>query len=251
MNDDKSVHSGHRERLLETVHNVGLYGLSKIQVMEFVLCYIFPRGDVNPLAHRLLDKFKNISTVFDASIDDLKAVKGMGDMSAKKLKAMVEIFNIYTSSKANKEDGLGTFGDIYDYAESIMRYKNIEELYVFGFNSRGDYVADRCLARGTLKMVGIEIREISNFVNTYKVPIVYIAHNHPGGSCLPSQQDIVSAKELKNKFEFSCCELRDNFIVGEDGIYSINDKKMKRVFGKNDKYMDIVTLLNKNGTNRF
>ena len=73
MNDDKSVHSGHRERLLETVHNVGLYGLSKIQVMEFVLCYIFPRGDVNPLAHRLLDKFKNISTVFDASIDDLRS----------------------------------------------------------------------------------------------------------------------------------------------------------------------------------
>ncbi len=251
MKDDKNVHYGHRERLLDTVHNVGLYGLNKVQVMEFILFYIFPRGDVNPLAHRLIDKFKNISTVMDASLDDIKTVKGMGETSAKKLKALIEIFNIYTSSKANREDGLSTFGDIYDYAESIMRYKDVEELYVFGFNSRGDYVADRCLARGTLKMVGIEIREISNFVNTYKVPVVYIAHNHPGGSCIPSQQDIVSAKDLKNKFEFSGCELRDNFIVGEDGIYSIQSKVMKRVFGKNDKYIDIVTLLNKKGTRNF
>ena len=243
--EDNNIHAGHRERLLETVYKVGLYGLSDVQVMEFILFYVFPRGDVNPLAHRLLDKFKNISTVLDASLNDLAVVKGMGQTSAKKLKSIVEIFNIYTSSKANKDDGLSNFGDIYGYAESLLRHKNTEELYVFGFNSSGEFVADRCLARGTLKMVGIDMREISNFVNTYNVPIVYVAHNHPDNSCKPSKQDIVSAEELKRKFEFSGCELRDNFIVGNDGIFSIYEKGLKRVFGKNDKFDDILELINK------
>ena len=111
--DEKNIHSGHRERLLETVCNVGLQGLSKIQIMEFILFYIFPRGDVNPLAHRLLDKFKNISFVLDASVEDLMAVRGMGRTSARKLRSLVEIFNVYTSSKASRKGGLNTFGDIH------------------------------------------------------------------------------------------------------------------------------------------
>lgn len=242
---EENIHSGHRERLLETVYNVGLQGLSNIQIMEFILFYVFPRGDVNPLAHRLLDKFKNISFVLDASLDDLVAVKGMGKTSAKKLKSIVEIFNVYTTAKANRKGGLYTFGDIYDYAESLLRYKTTEEFYVFGFDNKGEYVADRCLARGTLNMVGIEMREISNFVNTYKVPVVYIAHNHPGGSCIASPQDKIAAQQLKRKFEFNGCELRDNFIVGDDGIYSIEEDIMKRVFTSNERFNDIVSLLNR------
>ena len=82
--DESNIHAGHRERLIETVHKVGLTEISSIQAMEFILCYIFPRGDVNPLAHRLLDKFKKISFVLDASVEDLCEVKGMGQLSAKK-----------------------------------------------------------------------------------------------------------------------------------------------------------------------
>ncbi len=243
--DEKNIHSGHRERLLETVCNVGLQCLSKIQIMEFILFYIFPRGDVNPLAHRLLDKFKNISFVLDASVEDLMAVRGMGRTSARKLRSLVEIFNVYTSSKASRKGGLNTFGDIYDYAENLLRYKTTEEFYVFGFDNKGDYVADRCLARGTLNMVGIEMREISNFINTYKVPVVYVAHNHPGGTCVASTQDKLAAQQLRRKFEFNGCELRDNFIVGDDGIYSIDENMMKRVFTSNERFADIVSMLNK------
>ena len=246
MAKDENIHSGHRERLLETVHNVGLQGLSKVQAVEFILFYIFPRGDVNPLAHRLLDKFKNVSTIMDASVDDLMTVKGMGEISSKKLKALLDVFYLYTSSKAKHEDGLSTFGDIYDYAENLLRYKTEEELYVFGFNSMNDFVADRCLARGTLKMVGIEMREISNFVNTFKVPYISIAHNHPGGSCKASEQDVEAHVDLERKFEFAGCTLRDDFIIGEDGIYSMSNKCIVRYFNRNDKYEDIVDLLRDN-----
>ena len=83
MKEIDNIHRGHRVRLINTVNKCGLDGLSDIQVLEFFLFFVFPRGDVNPLAHRLLDKYKSISGVLEASVDDLKTVKGMGDVSAK------------------------------------------------------------------------------------------------------------------------------------------------------------------------
>ena len=61
--DEKTMHDGHRKRLTATVHKVGLDGLSDVQALEYILFYIFPRGDVNPLAHRLLSRFNNVPTV--------------------------------------------------------------------------------------------------------------------------------------------------------------------------------------------
>lgn len=58
-----NIHRGHRVRLINTVDKCGLDGLSDIQVLEFFLFFVFPRRDVNPLAHRLLDKYKSISGV--------------------------------------------------------------------------------------------------------------------------------------------------------------------------------------------
>ena len=81
----KCIHDGHRKRLIDTVNKAGLDTLSEVQALEYILFFIFPRGDVNPLAHRLLDRFGDIATVLDAPIEDLVMVEGMGETSAKKM----------------------------------------------------------------------------------------------------------------------------------------------------------------------
>ena len=90
--DEKNIHAGHRGRLLDTVCNAGIETLSSVQAMEFILTYIFPRGDVNPLAHRLLDKFGNIASVLDAEESELMTVRGIGERAAKLIRQLTEIF---------------------------------------------------------------------------------------------------------------------------------------------------------------
>ena len=74
MEQKKSIHSGHRERLTNLVDKSGIENVSPIQAVEFFLTYIIPRVDVNPLAHRLLDKFETFGNILDASENDLKSV---------------------------------------------------------------------------------------------------------------------------------------------------------------------------------
>lgn len=88
---NNNIHEGYRKRLIETVSKVGLDNLSDIQALEFILFYIFPRGDVNPLAHRLLNRFNNTATILEASIEDLMEVEGMGKTSSQKLHLILEV----------------------------------------------------------------------------------------------------------------------------------------------------------------
>ena len=75
--EEKNIHAGHRERLSNLVAKAGIENVSDVQALEFVLTYIFPRGDVNPLAHRLLDKFGTFADVLDADPIELESAKSI------------------------------------------------------------------------------------------------------------------------------------------------------------------------------
>ena len=228
--DEKGMHEGHRGRLLELVKNAGLENVSEVQAVEFFLTYIFPRGDVNPLAHRLLDRFGSFTHIFDADEVDLITVNGIGERAASMIHQFSEIFNLYTMGKLSKKEPLTKPIFIYDYCEQLLRMSNIEKLYIIGLDAQSRLIEKRCLAQGTINMVGISHSEISRFLLTYKPTCVIIAHNHPGGSAVASIQDVDATSNLQQFLESHKIGLYDHFVIGSDGIYSILKNKMGREF---------------------
>ena len=225
----KCIHDGHRKRLIETVYRAGIDNVSEVQALEFILFYIFPRGDVNPLAHRLLDRFHNVSTILDASIEDLQMVEGMGETSAKKLNSLMEIFYYYSFSK-NKEHPARTAGELYDHLEQLLRFKSNELVYIMGVNAKGETVKERKLALGRYESVQLDVKDVVLYISTQKVSRVILVHNHPSGSCNPSPDDIAATSKFKQVCNFAGCNLIDSIIVGSDGIYSIETRSIKRNF---------------------
>ena len=45
----EGVHSGHRQRMLQTYLKNGADGFSDVQLLEFLLSFSIPRKDTNPL----------------------------------------------------------------------------------------------------------------------------------------------------------------------------------------------------------
>lgn len=241
--NEKCIHDGHRQRLVDLVWNVGLDNVSLIQAMEFILFYIFPRGDVNPLAHRLLDRFGDIPTVLEASIEDLQEVKGMGETSAKKLRNILDILFFYTEEKLNGKNTLKTIGDFYDYIEQLLRYQDHEELFMFGVTPMGEITKGRRFGKGTNLSVGFNIRDVILYLSTHKVNNVILVHNHPNGSCVASKQDVETYEKLKSVFAFTGGCLVDMTIVGIDGIYSLESKRKLRLFNVGLEYEQSISLL--------
>lgn len=239
MNDIKGIHDGHRLRLTRTVDKCGLEGLSDIQTLEFVLFYIFPRGDVNPLSHRLLDKYKTLANVLEAPVDDLKQVKGMGEISAMKLHNILNIFDVYMAQKATQGLKVATIGDIYDLIEALLRFKSKECLVIIGLNMRSEFLGYEIIGKGNYDNIMFEQRQIADFCRKTKSTAIVLAHNHPQGKALPSKTDMNTNLNLLRKFEFGGIELLDNLIIGIDGIYSIKENRFKRSFCNDEKELQL------------
>jgi DNA repair protein RadC len=62
----ENLHTGHRERLRKHFQEEGLDTFEDHQILELLLFHVIPRGDTNPIAHRLIKKFGSFSAVLEA-----------------------------------------------------------------------------------------------------------------------------------------------------------------------------------------
>ena len=78
----KHRHAGHRQRMKTEFLTRGLEGWPDHRVLELLLFYAIPQGDVNAIAHDLIDRFGSLAGVLDASVDELTKVLGVGEHTA-------------------------------------------------------------------------------------------------------------------------------------------------------------------------
>lgn len=97
-----ALHHDHRKRVKESFRATGLDGLHDHNVLEILLFYSIPREDTNETAHLLLDEFGSFPAIFEASIDELKKVEGIGIESATFIRFIAEFMKYYETAKVRK-----------------------------------------------------------------------------------------------------------------------------------------------------
>ena len=91
------THDGHRQRL-KTEFLARPDSFPDHKLLELLLFYANPRSDTNPLAHELLDTFGSLHGVLEARMDQLLAVKGVGERTAAQLATLLPLFRRYQQS---------------------------------------------------------------------------------------------------------------------------------------------------------
>ena len=82
----KSHYHGHRERLRGRFQKGGPKSLPDYGLLELILFGALRRGDVKPLAKRLIEQFDTLAGVLSADVDTLQAA-GSGETTIATLKA--------------------------------------------------------------------------------------------------------------------------------------------------------------------
>lgn len=235
---EKNIHAGHRQRLTEMFSKVGADSLSDIQNVEYFLTYIFPRGDVNPLAHKLLDVFGDFSHIVDASVEELKEIDGINERSAQKIANFSELFFYYTTSKIGKKTKISCVGDIIDVVEDYLRFRNVENMLFLAISSGNLITHKKLIKSENSAQVSFSMGELGRFLANAKPTSLVVAHCHPYAKSYPSSEDCQAYEKIK-KLCLTCgVNFVDSYIVGEDGVYSQNDNILIR------KYVDIDKLKN-------
>ncbi len=240
-----NIHSGHRERLTKLVCDAGIENVSEIQVVEFFLTYVFPRGDVNPLAHKLLEKFENFANIINAEISDLETIKGINKRSASKIKMFASLFDAYTYSSFSNKINIKNIGQFLDLLESLLRLQPAENLYLFAIDHSFNITQKRKYNLHNVREVGIAPFELFNFISSTKLSYLIVAHNHPSGTAIPSKNDHEAVSYIEQLISTFGVRLLDSFVVGKDGIYSEKQQSFVRTFESVEETLEkIVDTLN-------
>ncbi len=203
----------------------GLQGVPDHKALELLLFYAIPQGDVNGLAHALMERFGSLSGVLDAPVEELTKVPGVGVHTAILLNLIPAMGGKYLSSRSSMEAD--------DRIDTSMAARRLFTPYFFGARNEMIYLA--CLD-SKLKLLGVRkvtegIATLSEIVNrkvlehalSLNAAVVLLAHNHPSGLALPSDADKLATKRLKKLFTAVDIELRDHLIFVDEDMVSMRD----------------------------
>ena len=80
-----------------------------------------------------------------------------------------------------------------------------------------------CAIRGEGSSSVFSPREVFKEAVRWGASAVVVAHNHPSGNIIPSNNDIVITKQLKEVGLLLGIKVLDHIIIGNDSYYSFND----------------------------
>ena len=216
-----TMHQGHRHRLRERFRMEGLESFAPHEVLELLLFFSRARGNTNPLAHRLLDTFGSLKGVFEAPVDQLCTVDGVGEETATLLSMMVPLFRRYELCRCEEEKHLIHMQEVRDYCRALLTGLRKERFYLISLSAQHKVLGHRLLAEGSLAEVPAYPRQVAETALNHNAYSVILCHNHPGGDARASLADVEVTRELETVLAKLGILLADHIIVGDQRTYSM------------------------------
>ena len=217
----ENIHEGHRKRMKERFMKSGLDDFAPHNVLEFLLFYSIPRGDTNPIAHRLIDAFGSLSGVFDATPEELMKVSGVGESTAILISMIPQMARKYLEDKADAVNVVGGCGDIGAYLLPKFVGRTNEALMMVSIDNKNKVISCSVVAEGTVDSAKVSRRKVMEEAMKVKATRVILAHNHPRGVAVPSAEDVAMTREIGRLFAQVGIELVDHIIIADDDYVSM------------------------------
>ena len=224
-----SVHDGHRRRMQERFLNNGLASFEKHEVLELLLYYCVPRMDTNEIAHRLVDRFKTVGCVLQATPEELMSVEGVGENTATYLALLNESMR-YVGVERSKEMEYLTSTEAYArYMKELFLGMNNEAVYMLCLDAKMMVIGHYLICEGSVVSASIPTRTVMSKALSCNAVYVVLAHNHPGGLAIPSEEDEEVTTYIEMMLRGIDVTLLDHIIVSDNDYISLKNKTLIRM----------------------
>ena len=177
------------------------------------------------LMKRILLSINNDLQKFDQlPIERLVEFKGIGEVKAIKLKAVVELSKRFQKQQPDKTTVLNSSKIVYESIYMDLDTLPHEEFWILYLNQSNRLLEKYRLSKGGITQTTVDLRLA--FKRAFEVGAtgLILAHNHPSGGLTPSSSD----EQITRKFKLAAAsvDLRilDHLIVSKKGYFSFADE---------------------------
>jgi DNA repair protein RadC len=219
-NKKDNIHAKHRQRMFDKAFG-DVKQFADHELLEMFLYLANAQKDTNKIAHNLLRQFGNFKGVLSATIEQLTAVDGVGQITALYIRVFGEMFyrtNMQTVPVAK----LNTSEKLEEYLKAFFSYEQVESLYAICLNKHFSVVANIKLSElhSTANDATVNVDVALAKMVSAGAKIVVLAHNHLVDDVTPTQEDVHTTKIFLQKMTSIGIVLHDHIIVNADKIFS-------------------------------
>ncbi|MBC7404367.1 MAG: DNA repair protein RadC [Cytophaga sp.] len=205
-----------RERLIK----YGAAALSDAELLAVFLRIGVKGKSAVDLGRDMLSHFGSLTSMFTANLKDFSSIHGLGTAKYAQLHAVLELAQRSISEELKTNEPLSSPDSVKNYLQLLIGNKPYESFAVLFLDIKNRLIKSEELFRGTLNHASVYPREVVKAALCHNAASVILAHNHPSGSCEPSQADLSLTQTLKHALALVDVRVLDHFIVANPNVYS-------------------------------
>ncbi|MCL2433938.1 MAG: Mov34/MPN/PAD-1 family protein [Clostridia bacterium] len=221
-NDPEWPH-GHRERLRNRYRAGGFAALTESEIVQLMLGPSCPRGDMHPLADRLLARFGSLQGILAAKAEELQTIKGCGEIMAFHVSLFLPLVEeCRRRCAAGKKLRLGTPDTTIEFAKTLPEGRLYECVWVLILNALLELTHWEMLSQGDPASVHFSPQAIARIALQHSAHHVIMVHSHTAGPALPSVADMQATRQVRAALEALNIQLCDHIIISGESTYSFS-----------------------------
>lgn len=219
---------GHRQRVKERFLNTGFDNWQDYEILELALFYVISQKDTKKMAKNLLNVFGSLKELLNTDYTELKEkfkdIDGVGKEVACLFRFLKEFAVKYSELKIKDKRKLSSPQEVVEFLKNRIGSCDEEKMYAIFFDASNNVLDFKKISEGSVSRSAVYPGKIAKeAVLIKKVRSVIVAHNHPGGVCKPSQNDIIATEAIQKALKTVEVVLLDHIIVTASDFYSFKD----------------------------
>lgn len=188
------------------------WGIASLSTSELI-AIILSTGCRNKTVFHLSKEVEKILKKGNLNIEELKKLRGIGEVKAMKLLCSIEV-GYRLSCRKNEVERIVSSEKAVKHFKNILNKKQ-EYFQAIFLNARFEIVGKKTISIGTFDRTQVFSRDIIIPALEVNGAYVILGHNHPSGSPIPSREDIQVTQRIKRALSLVGITLLDHLVVTE------------------------------------
>lgn len=204
------------------------FGISSLGTADLLALILRTGTPGNPITRIMRDLMAahdgKLHNLEKAPLNSLLKFKGIGEIKAQQLQAILELIRRYNLETFSDNPQLRSSKDIYELMKVLIGNLDHEEIWVLMLNRRHEVLERHRITSGTQSASIFDQKMVLKRALLANSESVVLCHNHPSGTLYPSPQDDNITRQLKDGCKLIGLNMIDHIIVTSRGYYSYHDE---------------------------